>query len=199
MSETTPPVPKSGGSGPFILAAIVMLLLMGGLIYWKTKGSGTDTAKVETPKPSATVEQQGLDEPPPPPPPPIASTDASAAPDTTKPAKKLGGVGVGACGPPCTGDATPTIVSALHAKGGQARSCYEHALRQNAMLAGRMSINITISATGSVCGASVGSNGLGDPSVANCVVQMMKSGTFSAPGGGSCVQVAVPLNFTPKT
>jgi len=93
MSETTPPVPKSGGSGPFILAAIVMLLLMGGLIYWKTKGSGTDTAKVEAPKPSATVEQQGLDEPPPPPPPPIASTDASAAPDTSKPTKKLGGCG----------------------------------------------------------------------------------------------------------
>jgi hypothetical protein len=197
MSETTPPVPKSGGNGPFILAAIVMLLLMGGLIYWKTKGSGTDTAKVEAPKPSAAVEQPGLDEPPPPPP-PIASTDASATPDTTKPTKKLGGVGGGACGP-CTGDATPSIVSALHAKGAQARSCYEHALRQNAMLAGRMSINITISATGSVCSAGIGSNGLGDPSVANCVVQMMKSGTFSPPGGGSCVQVAVPLNFTPKT
>jgi len=197
MSETTPPVPKSGGSGPFILAAIVMLLLMGGLIYWKTKGSSTDTAKVEAPKPSATIDQPGLDEPPPPPP-PIASADASAAPDTTKPKKQLGGVGGGACGP-CTGDATPAIVSALHAKGAQARSCYEHALRQNAMLAGRMSINITISATGSVCSAGVGNNGLGDPSVANCVVQMMKSGTFSPPGGGSCVQVAVPLNFTPKT
>jgi outer membrane biosynthesis protein TonB len=199
MSETTPPVPKSGGSGPFILAAIVMLLLMGGLIYWKTKSSGTETAKVEAPKPSATVDQPSLDEPPPPPPPPVASTDASAAPDTTKPGtKKLGGGGGGSCGP-CTGDATPSIVSALHAKGAQARSCYEHALRQNAMLQGRMSINITISATGSVCSAGIGSNGLGDPSVANCVVQMMKSGTFSAPGGNSCVQVAVPLNFTPKT
>ena len=197
MSETTPPVPKSGGSGPFILAAIVMLLLMGGLIYWKTKSNGSDTAKVEAPKPSATIEQPGLDEPPPPPPPPVVS--ASAAPDTTKPgAKKLTGGGGGACGP-CTGDATPSIVSALHAKGAQARSCYEHALRQNAMLAGHMSINITISATGSVCGASVGSNELVDPSVANCVVQMMKSGTFSPPGGNSCVQVAVPLNFTPKT
>jgi TonB family protein len=66
------------------------------------------------------------------------------------------------------------------------------------MLAGRMSISVTISATGSVCSASVGSNELGDPSVANCVVQMMKSATFSAPTNG-CVQVAVPLNFTPKT
>ncbi|HEY3665676.1 MAG TPA: AgmX/PglI C-terminal domain-containing protein [Polyangiaceae bacterium] len=197
MSETTPPVPKSGGSGPFILAAIVMLLLMGGLIYWKTKSNGSDSGKVEAPKPSAAIEQPGLDEPPPPPPPPIVS--ASAAPDITKPgAKKLTGGGGGVCGP-CTGDATPSIVSALHAKGAQARSCYEHALRQNAMLAGHMSINITISATGSVCTASVGSNELGDPSVANCVVQMMKSGTFSPPGGNSCVQVAVPLNFTPKT
>ena len=199
MPETTPPVPKSGGSGPFILAAIVMLLLMGGLIYWKTRSSGTETAKVETPKPSATPDQPTLDEPPPPPPPPIASTDASAAPDAAKPSgKKLTGGGGGACGP-CTGEATSAIVSALHAKGAQARSCYEHALRQNSMLAGRMSIAITISATGSVCSASVGSNELGDPSVANCVVQMMKAGTFSAPGGNSCVQVNVPLNFTPKT
>jgi outer membrane biosynthesis protein TonB len=198
MPETTPPVPKSGGSGPFILAAIVMLLLMGGLIYWKTKGSDTETAKVEAPKPSATVEQPALDEPPPPPPPPVASTDSSASPTASATTtKKVGSTGGGACGP-CSGDTTSSIVSQLHAKGAQARSCYEHALRQNAMLAGRMSINVTISATGSVCSASVGSNELGDPGVANCVVQMMKSGTFSAPTNG-CVQVAVPLNFTPKT
>ena len=66
MSETTPPVPKSGGSGPFILAAIVMLLLMGGLIYWKMKSGSDETAKVQAPKSTAVPEQPVLDEPPPP-------------------------------------------------------------------------------------------------------------------------------------
>ena len=198
MPESTPPVPKSGGSGPFVLAAIVMLLLMGGLIYWKTRSSGSETTKVEAPKHVVTPDQPALDEPPPPPP-PVASASASAAPDAGKPsAKKITSGGGGLCGP-CTGDATSAIVSALHAKGAQARSCYEHALRQNSMLAGRMSISVIISATGSVCSASVGSNELGDPGVANCVVQMMKAGTYSPPGGNSCVQVNVPLNFTPKT
>src|SRR4051812_39264348 len=132
MSETTPPIPKSGGNGPFILAAVVMLLLMGGLIFWKMK-SGTEAPKAQT-VPSATQNVPTLDEAPPPPP-PIASD--SAAPDTTKPAAKklVSSGGGGPCGP-CNGDATPAIVSALHAKGAQARSCYEHALRQNSMLAG---------------------------------------------------------------
>jgi hypothetical protein len=195
MSETTPPIPKSGGNGPFILAAIVMLLLMGGLIFWKMK-SGAEPPKAQEPIPSATQPVAALDEVPPPP--PIASD--SAAPDTTKPnAKKLvsSGNGSGPCGP-CNGDATPAIVSALHAKGAQARSCYEHALRQNSMLAGHMSIQLTINQAGQVCSSNVASNELGDPSVANCVLQMMRGGSFPAPPKG-CVVVAVPLNFTPKT
>ncbi|HWZ92230.1 MAG TPA: AgmX/PglI C-terminal domain-containing protein [Polyangiaceae bacterium] len=194
MSDTTPPIPKSGGNGPFILAAVVMLLLMGGLIFWKMKG-GAEAPKAQEPPPSATQNVPTLDEAPPPPP-PVASD--SAAPDTTKPnAKKLVSSGGGPCGP-CQGDASPAIVSALHAKGAQARSCYEHALRQNSMLAGHMSIKLTINQSGQVCNSNVASNELGDPSVANCVLQMMRGGSFPAPTKG-CVEIAVPLNFTPKT
>ena len=194
MSETTPPIPKSGGNGPFILAAIVMLLLMGGLIFWKMK-SGAEAPKAQETIPSATQNVPTLDEAPPPPP-PIASD--SATPDTTKPAaKKLVSGGGGPCGP-CSGDTTPAIVSALHAKGAQARSCYEHALRQNSMLAGHMSIQLTINQSGQVCSSNVASNELGDPSVANCVLAMMRGASFPAPPKG-CVVVAVPLNFTPKT
>src|SRR5450432_135275 len=195
MSETTPPIPKSGGNGPFILAAVVMLLLMGGLIFWKMKSSG-EAPKAQETVPSATQNVPTLDNAPPPPP-PVASD--SATPDTTKPgAKKLVSSGGGVpCGP-CNGDATPAIVSALHAKGAQARSCYEHALRQNSMLAGHMSIQLTINQSGQVCSSNVASNELGDPSVANCVLSMMRGGSFPAPPKG-CVVVAVPLNFTPKT
>ena len=196
MSETTPPIPKSGGNGPFILAAVVMLLLMGGLIFWKMKSGGEAPKAQDTALPSATQNVPTLDEAPPPPP-PIASD--SASPDSTKPAAKklVSSGGGGACGP-CSGDATPAIVSALHAKGAQTRSCYEHALRQNSMLAGRMSVQLTINQSGQVCSSNVASNELGDPSVANCVLQMMRGATFPAPAKG-CVQVALPLNFTPKT
>ncbi len=196
MSETTPPVPKSGGSGPFILAAIVMLLLMGGLIYWKTKTGDTETAKTEAPKPSATVEQPTLDEPPPPPP-PVASTDSSAKPDTTPGTKKVGSTGGGsACGE-CTGDPNPGLQAALSGKAGQSRACYEKALSSNATLSGRMTVAMKINAQGFVCSASVKSD-LGNPLVENCVLQNFRSATFPAPKGG-CVEASVPLYFKPKT
>ncbi len=197
MSETTPPIPKSGGSGPLILAALVMLLLMGGLIFWKMKGSGGEAPKAQdTPPPSATQNTPTLDEAPPPPP-PIASDSAAPAPSnaTTKKVASTGGGG-GPCGV-CSGEPNGGLPSALRAKAGQSRSCYEHALRQNSMLAGHMTISLKINQQGQVCSASVNSE-LGDPSVANCVMQMFKSSSFPAPSGG-CVDASVPLNFTPKT
>ncbi|MEI9937999.1 MAG: AgmX/PglI C-terminal domain-containing protein [Pseudomonadota bacterium] len=197
MSETTPPVPKSGGSGPFILAAIVMLLLMGGLIFWKMK-SGSETAKVEAPKPTAAPEQPVLDEPPPPPPPPVASADSSAKPDDTKPGtKKVGStVAAAACGV-CSGEPNPGLQGALGGKAGQSRACYEKALSSNSTLSGRMTVSIKINQQGSVCSAQVKSD-LNNPLVENCVLQSFRAATFPAPKGG-CVDASVPLYFKPKT
>jgi TonB family protein len=197
MSETTPPVPKSGGSGPFILAAIVMLLLMGGLIFWKMK-SGGETAKVESPKPTAAPEQPVLDEPPPPPPPPIASTDSSAKPDDTKPGtKKVGSTVAGAACGVCSGEPNPALQGALGGKAGQSRACYEKALSSNSTLSGRMTVSIKINQQGSVCSAQIKSD-LNNPLVENCVLQSFRAATFPAPKGG-CVDASVPLYFKPKT
>jgi TonB family protein len=197
MPESTPPVPKSGGSGPFILAAIVMLLLMGGLIFWKMK-SGGETAKVEAPKPTATPDQPQLDEPPPPPPPPVASTEGSAKPDDTKPGtKKLGStVASASCGV-CSGEPNPALPGALGGKAGQSRACYEKALSSNATLSGRMTVSIKINQQGSVCSAQVKSD-MNNPLVENCVLQNFRAATFPAPKGG-CVDASVPLYFKPKT
>jgi len=197
MSESTPPVPKSGGSGPFILAAIVMLLLMGGLTFWKMK-SGGETAKVEAPKPTATPEQPVLDEPPPPPPPPVASTDSSAKPDEGKPGakKNVGSMAGSACGV-CSGEPNPALPGALGGKAGQSRACYEKALSSNTTLSGRMTVSIKISQQGTVCSAQVKSD-MNNPLVENCVLQSFRSATFPAPKGG-CVDASVPLYFKPKT
>lgn len=196
MAESTPPIPKSGGSGPFVLAAIVMLLLMGGLIFWKLKGGEPETSKVETPKPSATPDEPVLNDPPPPPP-PIATTEPSAKPDEKTGTKKVGSTGAGpACGE-CSGEPNPGLGGALSAKAGQSRTCYEKALSTNSTLAGRMTVSLKINQQGQVCSASVKSE-LGNPLVENCVLQNFRAATFPAPKNG-CVDAAVPLNFKPKT
>jgi hypothetical protein len=170
-----------------------MLLLMGGLIFWKLK-SGEAPKAQDTPPVVPTVAPAALEDAPPPPP-PIATADASAAPDQSKSAKH-NIVSGGSCGD-CSGTPNPAMAGALRTMAGTARACYERALRQNAMLQGHVRLSLKINQSGQVCNASA-TNELGDPSVANCVLQKFRSSTFPAPTNG-CVDAVVPLNFTPKT
>lgn len=192
MAESLPPPPpKHGGSGGFIAAAIVMLLLMGGLIYWKV--SGNKPPPPPPPPPKVAQKAPVLDEPPPPPPPASALVEAGP--------KKVAHHGTwhgGGCSGECTGKATGALRAALRGRAGQARGCYEHALRTNSTLKGRMVVNVRLGPQGQVCSASVASNGLGNVAVANCVVEMFRTGKYPAPQGG-CVDTAVPMNFVPKS
>jgi hypothetical protein len=195
MAETNPPLPKSGGSGPIIIAAVLMLLLIGGLIVWKVTGSS------DTPKPQPTVAQVAsvplptLDEPPPPPPPPPVAED-SAKPDEKGPKKPLV-AGPNPCSKVCEGSPSAALSSALSARAGQSRSCYEKALSSNATLEGTLTVGVKVGPGGQVCGARVVSDGLHDPGVSNCVIARFMSSTFPAPQGG-CAEVNVPLRFMPK-
>jgi outer membrane biosynthesis protein TonB len=190
--STTPPPPKSGGTG-YITAGILMLFAMGGLILWKVSH---DKPPPEPPQEPAKPAKKApiLDEPPPPPPPPEIK-DAEAEEEKPKQVKKV--VGSGGCTGPCNGTVTANLGSALRAKGGQARGCYNRALRLNPTLKGRVMVAVTIGAQGQVCSANVTENALGDASVASCVTQRFRSGTFPPPKGG-CVNTQVPLNFVPK-
>ena len=194
MPESTrpPPPPKSGGGG-FIVAAIVMLLLMGGLIYWKVGGK-EDPQPVATTPPVVSTPAPVF-EAPPPPPPPIEKTE-----DAGKKVVKAvrGGSGGGACGGECKGTAPAALQGALRGKAGAARGCYERALRQNAMLQGKIMVAVRVGAQGQVCSANIVSNTLGDPGVASCVLGMFRSSSLPPPNGG-CVDVQVPMNFVPKT
>lgn len=192
MTSTPPPPPKHGGSGPFIIAALIMLLLMGGLIYWKL---GNKEQKAPAPPvPSAAPTQAVLDEPPPPPPPPEEPKEDAGA-GGKQPVKRV--VSNTGCAGQCTGEAPGNLRSMLAAKGGQARGCYERALRQNNMLQGRLKLSLRIGQNGAVCSANVSLNELGDPGVASCVLQMFRATTFPSPQGG-CVDVDVPLKFEPR-
>jgi hypothetical protein len=189
----------SDGSAGFIGVAVAMLLMGGGLVYWKLSSdqaaqpaeTATDASKTSAP-PKATLEMA-----PPPPPPPeeedAGAADAEVAPSGQK-AKKAG---KGPCQPPCKGKVTGTLQAALRGRAGQARRCYERALRLNPSLQGRMTINVTVGSNGQVCSASIGSNSLGDHSVATCVVGSFQGAQLPPPQGG-CVNAAVPVNFVPK-
>jgi hypothetical protein len=194
MPETSiaPQPPKHHGGGAFIGAVILMLLAMGGLLYWKFRGKDTPTTPVVTAPPSATGPK--FDEAPPPPP--------DIAPDAGKkdaPVKKrLVASGPSSCSATCKGDAPAALRGALAGAAGSVRGCYERALRQNQMLQGKLVVAVKIGAQGNSCGASLASDTLGDGAVASCVLQKFRGGMFPAPIGG-CVDVQVPINFTPKT
>lgn len=193
-TSTTPPPPKNSGSG-YVAAGILMLLAMGGLIFWKM--SGNKPAEPTAPPPPKVAEKKPVfDEPPPPPPPVEEIKDAEPEKEAPKKIAKGGGAPT-ACSDPCKGTATAQLQSALGAKGGQARGCYERALRLNPTLEGRLMLSARVGAQGQMCSANVTQNSLGDPGVASCITQMFRSGKFPAPAGG-CVDVNVPLNFVAR-
>jgi len=170
-----------------------MLLLMGGLIVWKL--GGDDDKPTPPPPPVAAVAPPVLEEAPPPPPPLEPPKDPVAEP---KQAIKRVVAGSGGCAGECKGTEPGGLRGQLSGKAAQARGCYERALRQNALLQGRMKVAVRIGPNGSVCSANVTQNEVGDPGVGTCVVQIFRTATFPAPQGG-CVDAEVPLRFEPKT
>lgn len=193
-SDTTPPPPKTSGTG-YVAVGIGMLIAMGGLIFWKVSGE-KDPGPEKVPEPAKVEKKAPVFNDPPPPPPPIEEVK-DAEPEQPKKIVKSGGSAPNSCSGPCEGTATGQLQSALRAKGGQARGCYERALRLNPTLEGRIMVAARLGSQGQVCSANVTQNSLGDATVASCISQMFRSGKFPAPKGG-CVDVQVPLNFVAK-
>jgi hypothetical protein len=196
-TSTTPPPPPKTGSGQFVGAVIVMLLLMGGLVFWKMSGSGDKPAPA--PAPTLSVAQEptvdAVVPPPPPPPPPVE--DAGAPTSAKKPpATGFVGTGCSSCGK-CQGEPAPSFAGVLRARANQAQRCYEKALAQQESLQGRMSVNLCVGVGGAVCSASIGKDTLGSPMVAQCVMNIYRATTFPSPKNG-CVDAEVPLNFLPE-
>jgi len=193
MSQTSmPPPPKHHGGGAFIGAVVVMLLLMGGLLFWKFKGKEEPPPPAVVATPSAPKAPTFEEAPPPPPP---AEPDGGKKDTPTK--KHVVASSGGGCSATCSGDAPAALRGALAGAAGSSRGCYERALRQNQMLEGKLVVAVKIGPHGAACSATLASDTLGDPSVASCVLQKFRSGTFPAPIGG-CVDVKVPISFMAK-
>lgn len=199
MSSQAPPPPKHGGSGGYIAAAVVMLLLIGGLVVWKLKSSGETEIVENRPPPAPTTEEPSPFEEAAPPPPSEEelAPEPTVAAETDKKPASVSSSGPTGCSATCTGTLGAQGESALRAKGGQARGCYNRALRNNPTLEGKLTVNMKVGSTGAVCSATISGDTLGDPAVSSCVQQMFRAGKFPAPAGG-CVDVQLPLNFVSK-
>ncbi|MBN1918808.1 MAG: AgmX/PglI C-terminal domain-containing protein [Verrucomicrobia bacterium] len=175
-----------------------MLLLIGGMLVFKFSQREAPAAPVPVSSSSSTASVPASPPPPPPPPPPPsaldASADAAAVPAKTPQAKRA----VGGCAGECDGRETAPLTSALRAKAGQARGCYERALRQNSMLEGKVNVQVRVGSEGQVCSASVTSDSVRDPAVTSCILQLFRSGRFPPPSHG-CLDVNVPMSFVPKS
>ncbi len=197
-ASVPPVVPKKGGNGLILLG----LLLLGGggaAVAWKMSQTPAEPevtevrveAKTPEPEPPTLAEA-------PPPPPSEEELKAAEQSTVTKPSgdapKASGPAG---CSGKCEGRETSELLAALRLKGGQARGCYNRALRQNSAIEGKMTVALRLSPTGTVCSSSVQNDTVGDPAVRSCVLEMFRSGKYPAPQGG-CVEAAVPLNFVTK-
>jgi type IV secretory pathway VirB10-like protein len=148
------------------------------------------------PPPKVVAPPTPVFEPPPPPPVQEEAPVPTPAPVAKAEPQKPGPRRLTGCDAECVGNATVDLQSALRAKAGQARSCYERALTHNSTLAGSALINVRVGPNGEPCSASVGQDTLGDAAVTNCVVQRFRTGKYPKPAGG-CVDVAVPISFVP--
>jgi hypothetical protein len=180
-----------------VMLAVAGVVAAAGFLLYKGMQQ-PDAPPAPPPAPPAKVAAPPAQVFEPPPPPPVevdlpAQTPAAVArAEPPRPAaRRLTG-----CDAECVGNATVDLQSALRAKAGQARSCYERALTHNSTLAGAALINVRVGPNGEPCSASVGQDALGDAAVTNCVVQRFRTGKYPKPAGG-CVDVAVPISFVP--
>lgn len=202
MSETAPPSPPTNSGKPLIALIIAMLVVGGGIAFWKIGGSSDELsdaeASVEAPP---TEEEDEVQAAPPPPPPPPPKETAEPEPEAT--AKKTAVAsgkkfsGSGGCNSPCNGKADSQFSATLRQRAGLARTCYNQGLRQNANLEGRMNVRVRVAPSGQLCSATATDNSLGDASVTSCILQKFRSGSWPKPRGG-CVEGQVPLNFVTK-
>ncbi|HVI03862.1 MAG TPA: VIT domain-containing protein [Enhygromyxa sp.] len=107
---------------------------------------------------------------------------------------------------PMIQQAQPTITGSLdrdiirrivRAHINEVRSCYNAALTQDPNLAGRVTIEFTIAASGKVVGAVVHGNDTGDAALGTCVAKAVKRWLFPKPKDSGEVVVRYPFVLSP--
>jgi hypothetical protein len=99
--------------------------------------------------------------------------------------------------PDCTGNTTPALIQAISTRAGEARACYEQALKQEPTLGGRVTISWRVTRDGQSCPIQVLQNELADAStLVPCLRQVLEQ-KYPEPQAG-CVELQLPLRFVPE-
>ncbi len=203
MSDSDIEIPgKSSGAGLYIAGIVVMGAGIVALLVWRSRSApppqvisvATTTATV-----TAAAPPPPMFAPPPPPkievePEPTATAATPSGPGAKTTAAAAGGPNPCAkCG---EGESSSALNSALSGAAGGAQACYQRAL-QKSEASGKINVSVQVGSTGSVCGAAITSDTVGNPAVSSCVLGRFQGRSFPPPKSG-CVVVNVPLNFTFK-
>lgn len=208
--SSAPPSEIAGASSstPYLIGIVIFGV---GIALFLYKGCADETsapapqAQVK-PKPTASAAPvEDLPEfAPPPPPEKDAGDDAGDEADAGKQAAvKTASTGgkpaagpAGACANCGKGTASSALVSAVRGTAGTAQGCHNRALRSGGVQ-GRMNVAVSVGSNGSVCGASITSDSVGNPALSSCVLGKFRGRSYPKPESG-CVVINVPLNFTVK-
>lgn len=203
MPASTPPpssaIPgKSGGSAPYVIGILILAMLTGTLLWWRTK----DPPPAPKPPATATAQQANTQPVPihaPPPPPPIEE-DAGVVEDggTGKVAAtgKPGVPGPGTCDKCGEGEGSSALDSALRSTAQSAQGCYIRALRKSEV-SGSLTVNVQVGSNGQVCGVAIGADTVQSNEVSSCVRGRFQGKSFPPPKKG-CVIRAIPISFSIK-
>jgi len=88
------------------------------------------------------------------------------------------------------------IEAVVKQRAGAIRACYEQQLQLHEGLSGKVQVRWTINADGKVEAASVTNSTIGNSSVDNCIMMVIRRMRFQKPEGGICV-VQWPFVFSP--
>jgi outer membrane biosynthesis protein TonB len=200
----------SSSSTPYLIGIVIFGVGIAALLYARcseeTSAPQEPQANAQpAPKASGSVNADLPEFAPPPPPEEDAGTDAGTDDAGTEEPVKTASTGgkptagpAGACAK-CGAKGTKAgsaLKAAVRGTAGTAHGCYNRALREGGAQ-GKMTVGVSVGTTGSVCGVSVISDTVGNPSLTSCVLSKFKGRTYPKPESG-CVTIGVPLNFTVK-
>ncbi len=195
MRDTTPPPNRSGGNKGILFLFIggAIILIAAGVILFKRRA---DPPPPPPPPPKIEQTQQA----PPPlviaqPTRPIAKPKDAGVKKTVKkkvrrkkrqrPPEKIGTIN------------TKEVNRFMNARFGQVKSCYEHRLKTNSFLEGKLDLNIGIAPSGKVTGVTVNSDTVRDQKMLACIKRAIRKWNFPKPQNGRVV-IGKTFNFKKK-
>lgn len=89
------------------------------------------------------------------------------------------------------------ILQVVRANLDQIRNCYDQLQQRSPSAAGKLAVDWSINAQGSVSSVSIAESSISDSQMKGCVTSSIKRWKFPEPRGGQAVQVTYPFTFTP--